>query len=91
MMDENAAGNGSVLVRGPGEGPGTWVLGSLFGFSNLSLGLAAASRILPLILTKTDLDENRAGYHTKIKGEVTFENVTFTYPRGTAAARSRRR
>ena len=30
MMDENAAGNGSVLVRGPGEGPGTWVLGSLF-------------------------------------------------------------
>jgi len=26
----DVAGNGSVLVRGPGEGPGTWVLGSLF-------------------------------------------------------------
>src|SRR5258708_23251264 len=58
---------------------------SLFGFSNLSLGLAAASRILPLILTKTDLDENRAGYHAEIKGEVKFENVTFTYPGGTPA------
>jgi quercetin dioxygenase-like cupin family protein len=25
-----ARGTGSALVRGPGEGPGTWVLGSLF-------------------------------------------------------------
>ena len=25
-----AGGTGSVVVRGPGEGPGTWVLGSLF-------------------------------------------------------------
>src|SRR5258708_34190752 len=58
---------------------------SLFGFSNLSLGLAAASRILPLILAKTDLDENRAGYRAEIKGEVKFENVTFTYPGGTPA------
>jgi ATP-binding cassette subfamily B protein len=61
------------------------VFTSLFGYSNLSLGLAAARRILPLILAKTRLDENREGYQAPIEGAVRFENVSFTYPGGTPA------
>ena len=35
---------------------------SLFAYSQVSLGLASAERILELITTETELDENRAGY-----------------------------
>jgi ATP-binding cassette subfamily B protein len=56
----------------------TWV--SLFGFSQLSLGMAAATRILKLIKTETELDENKTGHRAPIKGAVRFEGVSFTYP-----------
>ena len=58
---------------------------SLFGFSNLSLGFAAAQRIRTLILTKTDLDQNAEGHHAPITGSVKFEGVSFLYPDGNTA------
>jgi ATP-binding cassette subfamily B protein len=61
-----------------GFGFPTWI--SLFGFSQLSLGLAAANRILKLIKTQTDLDENKTGHAAVIAGAVRFEHVSFAYP-----------
>ncbi len=55
----------------------TWI--SLFGFSNISLGLAAAQRILKLINTRTELDENKDGRTARISGAVRFEGITFGY------------
>ncbi len=56
----------------------TWI--SLFGYSQLSLGLSAADRILKLINTETELDENKQGRVAHVEGAVRFEHVTFTYP-----------
>src|SRR5258708_4488257 len=55
---------------------------SQFGFTNVSLGFAAARRILSLILMRTDLDENKQGHQADIKGGVRFDNVTFEYADG---------
>ena len=52
---------------------------SIFSFNLAQLGLAGAGRILELINTETDLDENSSGAAQPIKGEVRFENVTFGY------------
>lgn len=50
---------------------------SLMAYSRVSLGVAGARRILELINTETDLDENPNGYDGPIEGEVRFENVNF--------------
>ncbi len=55
---------------------------SLMAYSQVSLGLAGARRILELINKETDLDENPDGYAEPIVGRVTFENVTFGYVPG---------
>ncbi|MBN2555836.1 MAG: ABC transporter ATP-binding protein [Anaerolineales bacterium] len=52
---------------------------SLFSFDLLQLGIAGARRILELINTETDLDENVQGHAATIQGEVIFENVSFEY------------
>ncbi len=52
---------------------------SLMAYSRVSLGMASARRVLELINTQTDLDENPAGYAESINGDVTFENVSFGY------------
>jgi ATP-binding cassette subfamily B protein len=52
---------------------------SIFSFNLVQLGLASARRILELINTSGDLDENPAGVSTAIQGEVKFENVSFGY------------
>jgi ATP-binding cassette subfamily B protein len=52
---------------------------SLFAFSQVSLGIAGARRILELINTETELDHNPTGYAAPIRGEITFENVSFGY------------
>jgi ATP-binding cassette subfamily B protein len=52
---------------------------SIFAFNIVQLGLASAARILELINTETDLDENEAGINQPIQGDVTFENVSFGY------------
>lgn len=52
---------------------------SLFSFDLVQLGLASARRILELINTETELDENEAGHSAKIEGRVDFEGVAFGY------------
>ena len=55
----------------------TWI--SIFSFNLVQLGLAGARRILGLINTETELDENPAGHSQPMRGEVVFENVSFAY------------
>ena len=52
---------------------------SIFSFNLVQLGIAGARRILELINAETELDENEAGVSRPIRGEVTFEGVTFRY------------
>jgi ATP-binding cassette subfamily B protein len=52
---------------------------SLFSFSLVQLGLAGAERILSLIKTESELDENVGGVTQAVRGEVAFQHVTFGY------------
>jgi len=52
---------------------------SIFSFNMVQLGIAGAERILELINTETELDENEAGVARPIQGEVVFDNVSFSY------------
>jgi ATP-binding cassette subfamily B protein len=52
---------------------------SIFSFNLVQLGIASAARILEMINTETDLDENEAGRSQPIEGEVVFENIAFGY------------
>lgn len=52
---------------------------SLFTFNLVQLGIAGADRILELIRTETELDENLAGHAAAIVGSVTFDHVSFAY------------
>ena len=60
----------------------TWI--SIFTFSLVELGRAAARRILDTITTETQLGENEAGVQSRMDGEVIFENVSFGYGDGLA-------
>jgi ATP-binding cassette, subfamily B, bacterial len=55
------------------------VFSSLRSLSQVALGFASAERILNIITTETDLDQNEAGYHEPMKGAISFKNVTFGY------------
>lgn len=52
---------------------------SLFAYSQVSLGLAGARRILELINRETHLDRNPRGYSGGMRGEIAFLAVTLTY------------
>jgi ATP-binding cassette subfamily B protein len=52
---------------------------SIFSFNLVQLGIASAGRILGMINTETELDENEAGVARAIRGEVVFEDVSFAY------------
>ncbi|MBG0771465.1 MAG: ATP-binding cassette domain-containing protein, partial [Anaerolineaceae bacterium] len=52
---------------------------SLFAYSQISLGFAGARRILQLMNTENKLDQNIQGFNKPIKGEISFENVSFGY------------
>ena len=52
---------------------------SLFAYSQISLGLAGARRILELMNQETLLDQNLQGYKGALKGKINFENVCFGY------------
>jgi ATP-binding cassette, subfamily B, bacterial len=52
---------------------------STFAYTQLSLGLSSARRILELINRETDLDQNAAGYTGVMRGEIEFRNVSFIY------------
>ncbi|MBX3048275.1 MAG: ABC transporter ATP-binding protein [Anaerolineales bacterium] len=55
------------------------VFTSLFAYSQVSLGVASAARILDLMNNETDLDQNVSGRQAKMTGEIEFRNVTFAY------------
>jgi ATP-binding cassette subfamily B protein len=55
------------------------VFTSLFAYSQISLGVASAKRILELINRETELDQNAAGGHGEIKGAIEFRNASFAY------------
>ena len=52
---------------------------SIFTYNLVQLGLASAERVLRMIKTETELDENLEGVRHPIRGEVVFENVSFSY------------
>jgi ATP-binding cassette subfamily B protein len=52
---------------------------SIFSFDLVQLGLASARRVLALITTETELDENPGGVVRPMHGEVAFQNVSFAY------------
>jgi len=52
---------------------------STFAYSQISLGISSARRILELINRETNLDQNAQGYTEAMKGEVEFRNVSFNY------------
>lgn len=55
------------------------VFTSLFAYSQVSLGVASARRILDLLNNETDLDQNAEGYHQPMQGAIEFKNVSFAY------------
>lgn len=57
---------------------------SIFTFSLVQIGLSSAARILEILKTESDMDENPDGYHQPIRGEIRFEDVTFAYEDGKA-------
>jgi ATP-binding cassette subfamily B protein len=52
---------------------------SIFTFSLVQIGLVSSKRILEVLKDETDLDSNARGHSGKIKGDIRFENVTFSY------------
>ncbi|NJN65972.1 MAG: ABC transporter ATP-binding protein [Chloroflexaceae bacterium] len=52
---------------------------SLFSFALAQIGRAGAERILTLIKTRTELDENAGGVAQTVQGAITFDHVTFEY------------
>lgn len=52
---------------------------SLFAYSQVSLGLSSARRVLELIRAETALDQNSEGYQAPMRGDIRFDNVTFHY------------
>ncbi len=52
---------------------------SLFAYSQVSSGLSSARRIMELITSKADLDQNNLGFQERMSGAFRFDGVTFTY------------
>jgi len=52
---------------------------SLFSVNTVQHGLASAWRILEIINTKTELDQNLQGVQKRIEGSVEFDTVFFSY------------
>ena len=52
---------------------------SVMAYSRISLGLASARRLLTIMNTENNLDQNENGYAKPIIGNVRFENVGFSY------------
>lgn len=52
---------------------------SLWAYSQVSLGVSSARRILELINRENNLDQNLTGYTGPMRGEIEFRNVSFAY------------
>ncbi len=55
---------------------------SLFAYSQVSLGLAGARRVLELIRQETKLDSNPSGHAARLLGEIEFRQVHFGHGEG---------
>lgn len=55
---------------------------SSFAYTQISLGVSGARRVLELINRETNLDQNAAGYDQPMRGEVEFRDVCFEYKDG---------
>ncbi|MBN1231007.1 MAG: ABC transporter ATP-binding protein [Anaerolineales bacterium] len=55
------------------------IFASRFAYSQVSLGMASAKRILHLINLKNDLDQNVDGYENEMCGEVEFRGTEFGF------------
>ncbi len=55
---------------------------STWAYSQISLGLSSARRILELINSETQLDQNASGRTSDMRGEIEFRGVSFSYPNG---------
>jgi ATP-binding cassette subfamily B protein len=53
---------------------------STWAYSQVSLGISSARRILELINRETHLDQNASGRTSVMRGEVEFRGVSFLYP-----------
>lgn len=60
---------------------------SLMSFSQIASGMAGGRRILGLINTETELDENPAGFVGPMQGAIRFEDVSFDYGAGVGLLR----
>jgi ATP-binding cassette, subfamily B, bacterial len=52
---------------------------SLFAYSQISLGIAGARRIIELINKETELDQNIEGYIGPLEGKIEFKDVSVSY------------
>lgn len=52
---------------------------SVFAFSVVQAGMSGARRMLQVITAAADLDENSGGYGAPMRGDITFEQVSFRY------------
>jgi ATP-binding cassette subfamily B protein len=59
---------------------------SIFTYSLVQLGIAGANRILVVMREETDLDQNLTGYSAEMRGDVSFQNVSFAYDAGSPLA-----
>ena len=57
---------------------------SSFAYTQISLGVSGARRILDLMNQETNLDQNTAGLTREMRGEIEFRDVSFAYPAGEA-------
>ena len=55
---------------------------SIFSYTQVSLGMAGARRILNLILQETAFGHNPGGHADDMRGEIEFRQVTFSYGEG---------
>lgn len=53
---------------------------SSWAYTQVSMGLSGARRILELVNRETNLDQNATGYAGAMKGEIEFRDVSFRYP-----------
>ncbi|HEX8992850.1 MAG TPA: ABC transporter ATP-binding protein [Anaerolineales bacterium] len=53
---------------------------SAMSYTQISLGLSSARRILSLMNEETNLDQNEAGHAGHIRGDIEFRGVGFVYP-----------
>lgn len=52
---------------------------SLFAYSQVSLGMAGARRVLELLNREENLDQNVSGSRNEMQGEILFNDVSFRY------------